>query len=89
MKNLLKLIDNVNFWPMISGKGDVIPTDTTLLTAAHAKVLYEAIEAGMSPENLHCDGEASPAHVRAMSKLYNGARQDLERLGFKYKEYTW
>lgn len=42
--------------------------------------IADSISCGLSPENLHCDGEASPAQVRAKSKMLNAAWKELSEL---------
>ena len=50
------------------------------LTSAHKKMLRERVECELSPENLCCDGEASPAYVRTQGKFLRAVLNDLEQL---------
>ena len=52
------------------------------LTDKEANNLYQSIDAGMSPENLHCDGEITLTQARAKARQYTGAVKELQRMGF-------
>ncbi len=53
---------------------------------ALAKTLFESIEGHLSPENLHCDGEISLTQARAKYRMYMGAVNHLENMGYKIPE---
>lgn len=80
--HLIAVIKDHNFWPTISGKGTVISEDITELTQANADLLFNKIDGDLSPENLHCDGEASITHVRREYAKLNGAAAELRKMGF-------
>ena len=44
-----------------------------------AKIVY-MVEGELSPENLWCDGEASPAHVRRETKRLNAVMDELDMI---------
>ena len=77
MKALQKFIDQENSWRgMFHGcEPLVVPTN-----AAEAEVLFEDLEAKLSPENLHCDGEISLAAARKKSRFFNEVWADLESI---------
>jgi len=56
--------------------------DQTALTATRKdkQAILEAIECDLSPENLCCDGEASPKFVRKQSRMLHKARDEAEAL---------
>lgn len=54
------------------------PLDIATLTLVQAQTLCDSLCCDASPENVTCDGEASPAHVRAMMTMYQGAARDLK-----------
>jgi len=78
-KHLEYVIADINFWHKLKGKPLM---DIDNLTQAHADELYEKIDTQLSPENLHCDGEATPAQVRRSLIMLRGAADTLEALGF-------
>lgn len=48
---------------------------------------FDGLECELSPENLHCDGEASPAYVQQKLRDINRRWKDLEHeLGRKVEE---
>ena len=53
--------------------------DANSLTAEDKKELASSLENELSPENLHMDGEASPAHVRTHEAFLRAATADLAR----------
>lgn len=58
------------------------------LTHADADRIRNSLECDLSPENLHCDGEASPEAVRLRSRLLNGALAELDAMKINYKAPT-
>lgn len=76
---LQSVIDNESFWAKLRGEE---PMDINSLTEAQANKLYDSIDAGMSPENLHCDGEITISQARAKARTYNAAVKELKSMGF-------
>ena len=75
MKNLEAYIEQKNAWNKIfSIKAINFP-----LSQANANELMNMIGSELSPENLHCDGEASLTHVRAKVKQLNLVSKQLEQ----------
>jgi|TARA_B100001094_G_scaffold22124_1_gene18733 hypothetical protein len=75
MKNLEAYIEQKNAWNKIfSIKAINFP-----LSQANANELMNMIGSELSPENLHCDGEASLTHVRAKAKQLNLVSKQLEQ----------
>jgi hypothetical protein len=75
MKNLEAYIEQKNAWNKIfSIKAINFP-----LSQANANELMNMIGSELSPENLHCDGEASMSHVRAKAKQLNLVSKQLEQ----------
>ena len=75
MKNLEAYIEQKNAWNKIfSIKAINFP-----LSQANANELMNMIGSELSPENLHCDGEASISHVRAKAKQLNLVSKQLEQ----------
>ena len=73
MKNLKAYVENQNRWNAIFG-------DTPLqlpLSQAGVTKIAKPIDAGLSPENLHCDGEISASEAR---KKYNQLTAVLKEL---------
>ena len=75
MKNLTHYIDNRNTW------NSFFPNSKTITFPLDQKTvdgLARSLDSDLSPENLHCDGEASVTHVRAKTRQLNSVRNDLE-----------
>ncbi len=51
--------------------------DLRMLTSKQRTTLANSIECELSPENLCCDGEASPQYVRERSKFLNAVKAEL------------
>jgi hypothetical protein len=75
MKNLEAYIEQKNAWNKIFS----IESINFPLTQANANELMNMIGSELSPENLHCDGEASITHVRAKAKQLNLVSKQLEQ----------
>ena len=75
MKNLKAYVESKNQWNAIFGT----PAMTFPLSQADANDLMNSIGSELSPENLHCDGEASITHVRAKVKQLNSVTKQLEQ----------
>ena len=75
MKNLKAYVESKNQWNAIFGT----PAMTFPLSQANANDLMNSIGSELSPENLHCDGEASITHVRAKLKQLNAVQAELEQ----------
>ena len=65
------------------------PLTINTLTKEDADKLYESIDCGMSPENLHCDGEISVSAARAKARAYMGAVAELQKMGFAIPDSCW
>jgi hypothetical protein len=48
------------------------------LSRAHKKLIRERVENQLSPENLCCDGEASPEYVRKRGNFLRSVLNELE-----------
>ena len=75
MKNLEAYVEQKNKWNAIFGHGAM----NFPLAQTDANDLMQAIASELSPENLHCDGEASLTHVRAKAKQLNLVSKQLEQ----------
>ena len=60
--------------------------DIDNLSIADAEKLYESIDCGLSPENLHCDGEITRTQARAKYNSYMQAVKELKKRGFPIPE---
>jgi len=74
MKTLEAYVESKNNWNKIFGT----PAMTFPLSQANANDLMNSIGSELSPENLHCDGEASITHVRAKHKHLTTVQKQLE-----------
>lgn len=57
-----------------------LPLLETPTNFEQATPIFQKLAVDLSPENLACDGEASPQEVSAKRKLYNGAWAELEAI---------
>ncbi len=80
---LQTIIDRTN---MFAGFREEPTMDINALTTADANKLYESIECGLSPENLHCDGEATRAYAQRKYNEYMQAVKELKKRGFPIPE---
>mgnify|MGYP001138511939 CR=1 FL=1 len=65
------------------------PMDIDNLSKEDADSLYQSIDCGLSPENLHCDGEISRAQAQAKYNNYMGAVRELQKRGFDIPKDCW
>lgn len=72
-------IDNMNFWAKMTDKPEM---DINSLSDDDAQTLYQRIDSGLSPENLHCDGEISRSAAQAKYRSYMSAVKELNKRGF-------
>jgi len=75
MKNLEAYVEQKNAWNKIFS----IESINFPLTQANANELMNMIGSELSPENLHCDGEASITHVRKKAKFLDRVQRELEQ----------
>ena len=74
MKNLETYLEQKNRWNAIFGQAAM----TFPLSQSDANDVMNSIASELSPENLHCDGEASITHVRKKAKFLNTVQRELE-----------
>jgi hypothetical protein len=75
MKNLEAYVEQKNAWNKIFS----IESIRFPLSQANANELMNMVASELSPENLHCDGEASISHVRAKHKQLTTVQRELEQ----------
>jgi len=80
-KALKNQIDDMNFMSKFF-KDAPATIDADNLTDADAQKIFQKIDMGLSPENLHCDGEISAAQARAKYRAYMSAVKGLMTMGF-------
>ena len=73
MNALNKFIIEKNNWNTLFGADPI----TLPGTPEERDDLIAMVEGELSPENLWCDGEASPAHVKRELKRLNAVMDDL------------
>ena len=81
MKNLKAFIEQQNRWNAIFGKA---PMNFNGLTQKEVNELARDIDAKLSPENLHCDGEISAAEANRKYRGLMAVVKDLEAYCTKY-----
>ena len=74
MKNLQAYIDQKNAWTRFFNS----PAINFPLTQAEVNSLASSLDADLSPENLHCDGEISQAQAQRKYRYYGRVIKDLE-----------
>ena len=75
MTVLEQYVDSKNRWNAIFS----IESIRFPLSQANADELMNMVASELSPENLHCDGEASISHVRAKHKQLTTVQRELEQ----------
>lgn len=76
---LQTIIEQQNFWRKFRDQSEL---DIDTLTGAEADDLYIGIDMGLSPENLHCDGEITRAQATKKFNTYQQAVKELQKRGF-------
>jgi hypothetical protein len=84
--NLQEIIDRHNFFLGFNKDNPKPEINIDTMTVEQANELYEEIDCGLSPENLHCDGEISRAQAQAKYRNYMGAVRELQKRGFGIPE---
>ena len=74
MQNLQKFIKDQNTWRAIFNTAPV----TFPLTQLHVNDLAKSLDAKLSPENLHCDGEISRAEAQRKYNFLAKVYRELE-----------
>lgn len=86
MKNTLhQYVAQHNSWNAIFDSTHV-DIDIKTITEAQARTLINKLDAEMSPENLHCDGEISHSQAQTKYDYYMGVWEDLKDL---YAQKGW
>ena len=85
MKALRKYINLRNDWQKIFGGEEI---DVSKLDNAMAQRIFSILDGELSPENLHCDGEITPAAARRKAKVFRAAGNDLLVAGY-WPESEW
>ena len=75
MRNLQAFIDQQNMWGLFFNT----PQITFPLSQTQANDLARSLDAKLSPENLHCDGEISPAEADRKYRFYAKVYRELEQ----------
>ena len=79
VRHLNDYIEQRNRWMAIFNKNEGI---TFPLTQAMVDKIISQLDADLSPENLHCDGEISPAQAQKKYRFYKTVADELA-------DYTW
>ena len=74
MKNLEAYVEHKSKWNALFGDAPM----TFPLTQNNVNSLAQSISSELSPENLHCDGEASASHVRGTLRMLNVVQKELD-----------
>ena len=75
MKELRAYVERKNSWGKLFGSREL-----SLDSAQDRQRIADSIDADLSPENLTCDGEASPSAVRARYSQLTKAAGQLRKL---------
>ena len=79
MKNLQAYIDQKNAWTRFFNS----PAINFPLTQAEVNSLASSLDADLSPENLHCDGEISRTQAQSKYNYYGRVIKELEKYCLK------
>ena len=72
ISNLEQYVEEKNKWRSIFGDAEL-----TLLGTNDRKIIAQLLDSDLSPENLTCDGEASPTWVRMKHNFLIRCAQEL------------
>lgn len=75
--NLAQYITDYNRFAAAFRRGQI---HLEFMTRGAKKELLERIESQLSPENLSCDGEASPAYVHHRRNFLNRVKHELQNV---------
>ena len=75
MQALINYVEDKNKWNAIFG---MAPMDIN--NAQDRKAIASSIDADLSPENLHCDGEISQAQAMAKYRKLSTVAKQLQKL---------
>lgn len=87
MKHLAKYIAQQNQFASFFPTSRVF--DAKKLTTEDKQFLLDKLEGDLSPENLCCDGELRGAKLRTKAIMLNGAKAELEAMGFKVTPFVY
>ena len=73
--NLAKYVNNYNAYAKVFKDPQI---HLEFMTRGAKKMLEQRIECELSPENLCCDGEASPAYVRQRGTFLRQVQRELQ-----------
>jgi hypothetical protein len=79
MRNLQKFIDGENQWKSFFNS----PQIQFPLSQVQVNDIANSLDCKLSPENLHCDGEISPAEANAKYNFYAKVYKELEQYCLK------
>ena len=79
MRNLQKFIDDQNMW----GSFFNTPEIKFPLSQVQVNDLAKSLDAKLSPENLHCDGEISVTEANRKYNFYAKVYRELEQYCLK------
>jgi len=79
MKNLKQYVEQQNSWNAIFGQSP-LPQP---LSQAGVNSIARSIDAGLSPENLHCDGEISATEAQKKRNRYHRVLKELREYARK------
>ena len=74
MQNLIAYIDNKNYIRELFGDAKF---DLACLSQADVEEIARSLDADLSPENLHCDGEISRTEANRKYKFYSKVYEEL------------
>ena len=84
IKTIEQYVEQKNRWSAIFGQRPL-----SLLNAQDRQKIADSIDADLSPENLHCDGEISPAQARKKYQFLTRAAQELLSIDPNVKFYEF
>lgn len=79
MKNLTAYVEQQNSWNSIFGQAPM----TMPLSQSSVDSIARSIDSGLSPENLHCDGEISAREAQTKYNRYMRVLNELRTYATK------
>jgi hypothetical protein len=84
ISTLEQYVEQKNRWGNIFGEKSL-----SLLRAEDRQKIADMIDCDLSPENLHCDGEVSPAVARRKYQMLTRCAQELLSIDPNVKFYEY
>jgi hypothetical protein len=81
-ESLKKYVEHMNFWHQLLDDHETDKYEYPVKSQTTADAIFKELEADLSPENLHCDGEISREEASKKLKKLLAIGKSLQWAGF-------